>query len=413
MRILFISYLSYDNPVYQGGGWVNSLVSVLSKSDGYEVAIAYVSSDATKTEWELEGIHYYPIYYRESLLQRVFYRILKRPSDINNDSELNDIISRFRPDIVQLFGIETFIGGIARNIKRVPVVVHIQGVLSAILNNWFPHGFSMWSVWWHSPLLEKLLARTPSDLYFRSLHLSKLEQRNYSSYHYYIGRTAWDRGVSKLLSPNSHYYHCDEMLRSDFYYRQWKYKSGMVVLSTVSNGEIYKGFDTILQTAVLLSTAGLNFVWNVYGVDANFPLKDVFEKKMGYLYRDNHVCFRGKKNANELADILSESTFYIHPSHADNSPNALCEAMMVGVPCIASYVGGIPSLCVDNVSGFLVADGDAYCIANLVLSFYQDVDKLVAISSEARKTALSRHGIDNVLGQLDIIYKDICSKKNQ
>ena len=65
MRILFISYLSYDNPVYQGGGWVNSLVSVLSKSDGYEVALAYVSSDATKTEWELEGIHYYPIYYRE------------------------------------------------------------------------------------------------------------------------------------------------------------------------------------------------------------------------------------------------------------------------------------------------------------------------------------------------------------
>lgn len=412
MRILFISYLSYDNPVYKGGGWVNSLAHILSESGKYEVAIAYISADVTKAEWDSDGIHYYPIYYKESLLKRVLLRILRRPSDITNDSAVNDIVSRFSPDIVQLFGIETFIGGIARHITEIPVIVHIQGIISAILDNWFPRGFSSFYIWWHSPLAEKFFMRTPSDLFVRSMRMSQFEKRNYQSYRYYLGRTKWDYQVSRFLAPNSRYYHCDEVLRPEFYTQHWKYKKGQVVLSTILNGEIYKGFDAILHSAVLLTSAGLDFVWNIYGVDEAFPLKPVFEKQFGHSFCNNNVCFKGKKDAKDLAVILSESTFYIHPSHADNSPNALCEAMLVGVPCIASYVGGIPSLCVDNVSGFLVSDGDAYQIANIVLSFYQKKDKLVAISTEARRLALSRHNADNVLDQLESIYKEIHSLSN-
>ncbi len=409
IRILFISYLSYDNPVYKGGGWVNSLAYILSESGKYEVAIAYISSNSKITEWESDGIYYYPIYYKESLMKRVLMRLRRMPSDIVNDSAVNEIVSRFKPDIVQLFGIETFIGGIARNITEIPVVVHIQGIISAILGNWFPRGFSSFDVWWHSPFLEKLFVRTPSDLFVRSMRLSQLEKRNYQSYRYYLGRTKWDCRISRFLAPNSQYFHCDELLRPEFYIRRWKYRIGQVILTTILNGEIYKGFDTILQTAVLLKSAGLNFVWNIYGVDESFPLKSVFEKQMKYSFYSNNVYFKGKKEADELADILSKSTFYVHPSHADNSPNALCEAMLIGVPCIASCVGGIPSLCVDNVSGFLVSDGDSYHVANIVLSFYREKDRLIAISTEARKLALSRHNVDNVLKQLDGIYKDIHS----
>ena len=42
--------------------------------------------------------------------------------------------------------------------------------------------------------------------------------------------------------------------------------------------------------------------------------------------------------------MLLDSHLYVYPSLMDNSPNALCEAQLLGVPCIATYVGGIPKM---------------------------------------------------------------------
>ena len=38
------------------------------------------------------------------------------------------------------------------------------------------------------------------------------------------------------------------------------------------------------------------------------------------------------------------SNVFICPSSIENSPNSLCEAQILGVPCICSYAGGIPDL---------------------------------------------------------------------
>ena len=43
----------------------------------------------------------------------------------------------------------------------------------------------------------------------------------------------------------------------------------------------------------------------------------------------------------------------------DNSPNSLCEAMAVGMPVIASNIGGIPSLIDDEVNGLLFKVNDS------------------------------------------------------
>ena len=44
MKILFFSYLSYDNKNYKGGGWVNSLIATLSEFSNYDIGIAYLTS---------------------------------------------------------------------------------------------------------------------------------------------------------------------------------------------------------------------------------------------------------------------------------------------------------------------------------------------------------------------------------
>lgn len=78
-------------------------------------------------------------------------------------------------------------------------------------------GFSPKRVWWKSSLLDKLRLSTLTHQYERFYNLSKMERAYFKNYNYYLGRTRWDYSVSRLLSPGSKYYVCDELLRAEFY----------------------------------------------------------------------------------------------------------------------------------------------------------------------------------------------------
>ena len=61
--------------------------------------------------------------------------------------------------------------------------------------------------------------------------------------------------------------------------------------------------------------------------------------------------------------LLMTADVYVQVSHIENSPNSLCEAMLAGVPVVASYPGGTASRVQDLVHGGLVQDGDPYVLA--------------------------------------------------
>jgi len=60
------------------------------------------------------------------------------------------------------------------------------------------------------------------------------------------------------------------------------------------------------------------------------------------------------------------------PTHADNSPNSLAEAMVVGTPCVAGAAGGIPTLGRDGVDALLVQHDDPYALAGAILRLIDD-----------------------------------------
>lgn len=407
LKILFFSYLLYDNN-YSGGNWVNSLINLLAKRSKYDIGLVYVTYDSSHCKEIHSSIKYYPLYRKKSFISKIMKRFFREPDFIRMDDEVNRIINDFNPDIVQLFGIETAFGGIAKSIKNVPVIVHLQGFSTVCKEHWFPMGLSFKMVRNFSSFREKITFLTASDSYLRFQKLANVEVENFKNYFYYLGRTEWDYQISRLLSPQSKYFLCNEVLRDEFYASQWGFhKTNKIILSTILNGEIYKGFDVILRSAILLKKLDLNFEWNIYGVSENFSLRRVIEKYLNAKFDENNVSFCGKKNAGQLAENLLSSTFYIHPTHIDNSPNALCEAMLLGVPCIATYVGGIPSLIENGVSGILVPDSEAFQIAYWVNKLWDDEERLKRLGKNAHVIASKRHDVGEILSTLDRIYMDV------
>lgn len=61
----------------------------------------------------------------------------------------------------------------------------------------------------------------------------------------------------------------------------------------------------------------------------------------------------------QVAEELGRATLLVMPTRADNSPNAVKEAVVAGVPVVASDIGGIPDYITHGENGLLFAPGDA------------------------------------------------------
>jgi glycosyltransferase involved in cell wall biosynthesis len=77
----------------------------------------------------------------------------------------------------------------------------------------------------------------------------------------------------------------------------------------------------------------------------------------------NDVHFTGRLDRDAMAALYRQADVVLNPSHADNMPNSLLEAMASGVPVVSTNVGGVPYMVRDGETALLVPPGDAPAMA--------------------------------------------------
>jgi glycosyltransferase involved in cell wall biosynthesis len=99
----------------------------------------------------------------------------------------------------------------------------------------------------------------------------------------------------------------------------------------------------------------------------------------------NRVSFIGV--VDEIAAHLGSLDMLVVPSVFDGRPVVVLEALALGVPVIATRVGGLPALVHDGETGFLVEPGDTEAIAQHVRRLANDSDELEELRKSARAFA--------------------------
>lgn len=84
------------------------------------------------------------------------------------------------------------------------------------------------------------------------------------------------------------------------------------------------------------------------------------------------VSFHGEYRESDLPSLLGSAAVLVHASFHEGQPFVLLEAMSAGVPVIATAVGGIRDTVVDNVTGVLVAPGEANALADAMARILTD-----------------------------------------
>lgn len=393
------------------GGWLINASEDLSKKANVELSIAFPKKNINSYRLiKGENINYYPFKPIKD------YNIGK----INKNEIFKEIIKKVRPNIVHIYGTEMPHTLSMMNIlekQQTKSVISIQGLLSKYSKHIFAnlpfkvvYGFAFgdiikkYNVWGRKKLFEK---RGENEI----KSLKKTDN--------IIGRTTWDKSCALQINSEAKYHHCNETLRKEFYETEWDIDNcerHSIFLSQASSPR--KGLHYVLKALkivndnypdVKLYVAGENIIKSKTFKDKIFMT--YYSKYIKNLIKNynlqNNIIFTGPLNAEEMVKMYLKSHISICPSSIENSPNSLGEAMILGVPTVASYVGGIPDMLEDKEDGFLYQADAPYMLAYYIKQIFSDDDLATEISGSARKKALKTHNRDKNTKKLLEIYNEI------
>ncbi len=371
------------------GGWQDSLEIQIRKRTDIELFVAF-SSKYEHTPIVKDRVTYIPIPTNLSFVEHIKSLFTCSVEEKKLVPQALSVIKKINPDVIHVFGVEWCWGLVAAYVN-IPVVIHIMGSMIPYYNAIYPPNYNSFTVLKYLFPQIRPLFHFFSDYYYQRSRV-KNEKRIWKTVNNYMGRTKWDFALSKILAPNSNYFHVNEALRESFLSPdiQWTPPQSKIRLVSTGCSSFWKGPDMFLKTAKLLKEYGLDFEWNIAG-NINKSIKKVVEKKEKCSLESCNIKILGFISPIELVKLLSSSTLYIHTAYIENSPNSICEAQCVGIPVISTNVGGISTLVSDNVDGLLVPANDPWQLAYSIIELVSNMDKMKEFSNKARIKALERH----------------------
>lgn len=395
------------------GGWVESMAGQIREQDDIELAIACKAGPKQKFSLEIAGIKYYSLSYDSKTDVEMIAR------------QCRGIIEDFQPDLIQIEGTEFLHAKAMLQMgkkKNIPTVVSMQGILNG------QYGYQCGQL----PIDDMMFSMSITKMFAAwILHLRKRlwykprmkpEREIIEQAEYILGRTTWDRAHTYAINPNAKYFSCNRVLREPFYQKRWDIEKMERHSIYVGNGYFaLKGLHFVIMALpqlireypdVKLYVAGYKPYENK---DRRSFIKKGYAAYLKKLVQDlgveQHIEFTGPLKAEQVAEKLTNVNVYVLSSAVENSPNTLGEAMMVGTPCVASYVGGVPDMAVDGEEALHYRNDDPALLAWKIKNIFDQEELALKLSEQGRKKALETHDATKNAAQLIHVYQEILGRE--
>lgn len=345
-------------------GWLSGLCSVIlmrQRENKIDLHVAF------PVEKKMDG-------YAEEIVTKAgrlhcygFYEDVKHAERYDKSLEvrLRRIIDMVQPDVIHCFGTEYAhtLAVVRCAPKPEKVLVGIQGVCSVIAQAYMADlpGKVKQSRTFRDILKRDSMQKQQEKFVIRGQREKEMLQGASNV----TGRTEFDRVYVERQNPGARYFSMNETLRPCFYEGEWRPEKCEPHSIFLSQGDYpLKGLHYMLLAAAKLrwkypdlkiSVAGNNIV--KYKTLMEKIKLSAYGKYLRSLLEhydlEDCVQFLGRLSAAEMKAQYLKSNLFVCCSANENSPNSLGEAMILGVPCVAAAVGGIPSLFEDGKDGIL------------------------------------------------------------
>ena len=430
MKVLWVTNNSCSSAEMTGrqmetGGWLSALEKEVR--DDVELEIAFLSNGRRQDDFTYRGVRYHPIAPFCSG-SRILFRIKRLFMSWDRQDRLilkrlGKIIRDSSPDIVHIHGTEKCFGLIYREMhgkdgciaigsRKIPIVISIQGIMQEIVRKYFA-GIPEEKAVKYGSIGAMLRKQSVMRRYRQLQHQAADEAVILSETKFIIGRTDWDRAMTAGFNPERIYFHVGEIMRPEFYRGKAREeredndagKRPVRLISTFSEG-LYKGYELLLKVAAELKRKDTDYIWTVIGYTQKSETVLISEKATGLHSSNLNVRFCGKMDAGSIVRELSRSDIYCQVSHIENSPNSLCEALLLGLPAIATNVGGTATVANNGISASLVSDTSPAEYAKAIIRLAASPEGIIS-GKGSRIAALIHHDPERIRKQLTDTYTEI------
>jgi len=395
-----------------GGGWIVSLYHLITKQEGINLYYLFPNGTAKDVKGKAKANYF-------------GFKLKKgKPTKYNKKLEktFKDYLTDINPDIIHVFGTEFAHHLALTNAAKElgledKIIVSIQGLCSFASKHY----------------TQGLLRKTINSWTFRDFvrfdniknqqkafkKRGAFEIKTLLNTHHIAGRTTWDKACTAQINLSSSYHHLGETLRENFYKNSWNIKTCKRHAIFISTAEYpIKGAHYMLRAMpqILEKFPDAHLYISGEKLDGLFSFKDKlrlssYPKYILSLIKSlnlkNHVTFLGSLDEKRMANAFLNAHVFVSPSVIENSPNSVGEAMLMGVPVVASDVGGVSDMVTHKKDGFIYNSNAAYMLSFFVCEIFGDDNLAVACSNNAKKHAAKTHDKESNFNDVLTLYRDI------
>jgi len=129
-------------------------------------------------------------------------------------------------------------------------------------------------------------------------------------------------------------------------------------------------------------------------------------KKLGL---SENVIFMGLHK--DIRPILSTFDIFVLPSLNEGMGRCLLEAQALGVPVVATKVGGVPDIVRNNVTGILVPPRNSQALSEAVIKLLKDKPLRKNMSKQGKKWVDKKFSVEVMVEKLSDLYQELIGEK--
>jgi glycosyltransferase involved in cell wall biosynthesis len=161
-----------------------------------------------------------------------------------------------------------------------------------------------------------------------------------------------------------------------------------------------KGVDVLLRALSVMKRP--NFALTIAG---DGDQRQVLERMSADLHLSSRVRFLGVRH--DLPELMRAADCLVMPSRWEGLPMVMLEAMALGLPVIATPVGGIPEVIEDGINGYLVPLEDTSALARRLDSIVENPGALPSIGRLARERIIEEYSVEKMAEKHWLLYREV------
>lgn len=400
--------------IYQkksNGLWMDALLKSFIENNQHQLIVVTTGRNKDVIFFEKQNVKYYilpggyPIEYK--------YRNKK------NNKWWAGLIENEKPDIIQLWGTE-FQHGLAAldACKKIPSVIYMQGLPGSVYKYYYA-GLKYSEIIKNITLRDILRHDSIIDQKNRFSKQVKYEKKILEQSGNIISENFWCDTQCRAIAPDIKIYRCPLSINEVFTKYKWEYDK-IVKYTVMCNASGYplKGLHIILKAVSRIKNKYPDIKLVVPGetmvTDNTLSAKlrrkgyvKYIEKQIETLNIKENIEFTGMLSSEEMALKLSTANVFVMGSVIENHSSTLKEAMTVGVPCVASMVGGIQEYAKHEYNSLLYRYEDDIMLAQYIINIIENKTLAESLSEHAVETSVEVNNSCTIYKNIIGIYNKI------